>query len=150
MLSTAPLVQYSFARIHLSIPRLQSQSLHCREILNLALWFVFYVVTLGHFASKKLALAMMGFKILAGWANAYCICRVKDSNIGDELRRTTMESRSSRLTRSLRASMVNRQSIAGEAQLPRVLDRPSAKIEPDGKAVKGASAEAETDPSGGK
>ena len=136
MLATGPMVMYSFARIHLSIPRIQSRDLHCREYLNVTLWFVFYVATLGHFASKALPLTMTLSKIFAGWANAYCIWRVKDSSMADELRRTTMESRSSRLTRSLRASMAERKTLAGEDQLPRVLDQHNATVAPDGPSVK--------------
>ena len=71
MLSTAPVVMYSFGRLHLSIPRIQSRDLHCREYLNVALWFLFYVATLGHFASKQLPLTMTLSKIFANWVNAY-------------------------------------------------------------------------------
>ena len=136
VLGTGPMVMYSFARIHLSVPRIKSRDLHCREYLNVTLWLVFYVATLGHFASKGLPLTMTLSKIFAGWTNAYCIWRVKDSSMADELRRTTMESRSSRLTRSLRASMAERKTLTGEDQLPRVLDQPNAKVGPDGSLVK--------------
>ena len=66
----------------------------------------------------------------------YCIWRVKDSSMADELRRTTMESRASRLTRSLRASLAERKTLTGEDQLPRVLDQSNAKVGPDGSLVK--------------
>ena len=106
-------------------------------------------MTLGNFTSKKLALPMTLLKLLGCWVNVYCICKVKDSNIGDELRRTTMESRSSRLTRSLRASMAHRESVAGKGKLPRVLDRPSETVGPDGVPAK-QTATAEAEASGAK
>ena len=100
------------------------------------LWFVFYCASLAHLASKQLPLTMTLSKVFAHWVNAYCICRVKDSSMVDEYRRTTMESRSSRLTRSLRASMAERKSVTGEDRLPRILDQNNAKIQPDSCSVK--------------
>ena len=148
MLATTPMVLYAFSRIHLSIPRLQNRSIACREYFCIAMWAAFYVIVLGHFASKKLALPMLLLKVSASWSTAYCICKVKDSNIGDELRRTTMESRTSRLTRSLRASMAHPPSAAREAELPRVLDRPSTKVGPDGRPLKETSGTKDSQASG--
>ena len=112
------------------------------------MWAAFYVIVLGHFASKKLPLPMLLLKVSASWSTAYCICKVKDSNIEDELRRTTMESRTSRLTRSLRASMAHPPSAAREAELPRVLDRPSTKVGPDGRPLKETSGTKDSQASG--
>jgi hypothetical protein len=139
LLGSGPMLMYSFARMHLSIPRVISRGLYCREYLNIFLWFMYYIVGFGNLASKQLSTTVVLTKIIAGWVNCFCICKVKDSSMADEFRRTTMESRSSRLTRSLRASMAERQTLAGEAQLPRVLDRPSTQVGPDGSAVKETS-----------